>query len=111
MEIKKYLKIMIDRNASDMFFRAGANVRMRIDGRVVAIDDKIVSLDEDYEDFIGTYVDEQLNCINKPAVDINQLEIPFGSRKKNIKKTPQEPCDVQVNPHIQQFVNDNQSLR
>ena len=68
------------------------------------------SPDEDYEEFIGNYVDEQLNCIiNKPAVDVNQLEIPFGSRKKNIKKTPQEPCDVQVNPHIQQFVRDNQS--
>jgi hypothetical protein len=67
------------------------------------------SPDDDYEEFIGHYVDEQLNCILKNSVDINQLEIPFGSRKKNIKKTPQEPCDVQVNPHIQQFVNDNQS--
>jgi hypothetical protein len=67
------------------------------------------SPDDDYEEFIGHYVDEQLNCILKKSVDINQLEIPFGSRKKNIKKTPQEPCDVQINPHIQQFVSDNQS--
>ena len=68
------------------------------------------SPDEDYEEFIGHYVDEQLNCIVNKPVDVNQLEIPFDNpRKKNIKKVPQEPCDVQINPHIQQFVNDNQS--
>lgn len=46
MEIKKYLKLMIDNNASDMFYRAGANVRMRIDGKVISVDKKIITLDE-----------------------------------------------------------------
>ncbi len=46
MELKKYLKIMIEKNASDMFYRAGANVRMRIGGEVVTVDEKIVTLDE-----------------------------------------------------------------
>jgi len=46
MDIKSYLKLMVEKNASDMFYRAGGNVRMRIDGKVVSIDDRIVSLDE-----------------------------------------------------------------
>ncbi|MDD3234038.1 MAG: PilT/PilU family type 4a pilus ATPase [Candidatus Omnitrophota bacterium] len=44
--IKNYLKMMLDRNASDMFFRAGSNVRLRIDGEVVSIDERVITLDE-----------------------------------------------------------------
>ncbi len=46
MEIKKYLKMMVDKGASDMFYRAGSNVRMRIDGQVMTVDDQIITLDE-----------------------------------------------------------------
>jgi pilus retraction protein PilT len=46
MDIRKFLKLMIEKNASDMFYRAGANVRMRIDGKVVPVDDRTISLDE-----------------------------------------------------------------
>lgn len=46
MNIKEYLKLMLEKNASDIFYRAGANVRMRIDGKVVCVDDRLVSLDE-----------------------------------------------------------------
>ena len=46
MELKKYLKLMIDKDASDLFFRAGACARLRIDGKVVPVDDKVITLDE-----------------------------------------------------------------
>lgn len=46
MDIKGYLRLMIEKNASDMFYRAGSNVRLRIDGEVVPADDNIISLDE-----------------------------------------------------------------
>jgi Tfp pilus assembly ATPase PilU len=46
MDIKNYFKMMVEKNASDMFYRTGSNVRMRIDGKVVSVDSKIVSLDE-----------------------------------------------------------------
>jgi len=46
MNIRGYLKLMMEKNASDMFYRAGANVRMRIDGKVVSVDDRAISLDE-----------------------------------------------------------------
>lgn len=46
MDIKGYLKLMVEKNASDMFYRAGSNVRMRIDGTIVSLDERTVSLDE-----------------------------------------------------------------
>jgi pilus retraction protein PilT len=46
MGIKQYFKLMLEKKASDMFYRAGANVRMRIDGKVVCVDERIISLDE-----------------------------------------------------------------
>lgn len=46
MNIKGYLKLMVEKDASDMFYRAGANVRMRIHGDIISVDDRIISLDE-----------------------------------------------------------------
>jgi twitching motility protein PilT len=46
MGIKEYFKMMIDKNASDMFYRAGSSVHMRIDGQVVGVSEEIISLDE-----------------------------------------------------------------
>jgi len=46
MGIKNYLKLMIEKDASDMFYRAGANVYVRIDGKVLPLDERIISLDE-----------------------------------------------------------------
>lgn len=46
MGIKEYLKMMVEKNASDMFYRCGNYVHMRIDGKVVAVGNKAVTLEE-----------------------------------------------------------------
>ncbi|MBI4972341.1 MAG: PilT/PilU family type 4a pilus ATPase [Candidatus Omnitrophica bacterium] len=46
MQIKDYLKLMVEKDASDLFCRAGARIHLRIDGKVVPVDEKVVSLDE-----------------------------------------------------------------
>ncbi len=46
MQIKDYLKLMVEKNASDLFYRAGSCAHLRIDGKIVPTDEKIVSLDE-----------------------------------------------------------------
>jgi pilus retraction protein PilT len=46
MDIKNYLKLMVEKNASDMFYRAGSNVYMRLDGKIVPVDERVISLDE-----------------------------------------------------------------
>lgn len=46
MSIKKLLKEMIERNASDLFYRAGGAPRLRIDGKVIVADEAVLSVEE-----------------------------------------------------------------
>jgi len=46
MNIRNYLKLMVEKNASDMFYRAGGNVRMRIDTQVVSVGDEVLTGDD-----------------------------------------------------------------
>ncbi len=46
MSIKKLLKEMVERNASDLFYRAGGSPRLRIDGKLVAVNDRVLSIDD-----------------------------------------------------------------
>lgn len=46
MNIKQYLELMVEKNASDLFYRAGINVRMRIDGKVVSVGEEMITADE-----------------------------------------------------------------
>jgi pilus retraction protein PilT len=43
MDIKTLFKMMVERNASDLFYRAGGAPRMRIDGKVVSVGDKTLN--------------------------------------------------------------------
>lgn len=70
MDIKKYLKIMVDKGASDMFYRAGTNVHMRIDGEVVAVDDKVISLDE-VNDAVKDLTSEGLRNFFQKNLDVD----------------------------------------
>jgi len=69
--------------------------------------------EEAFEDNIGYWVDEQLNCTlsaEKPQ-DRNQLEIPFENPKKGyVQKEPAkqpEPCNTTVHPFVQNYVDEN----
>ncbi len=46
MNIKDYMKLMVKMNASDMFYRAGGNVRMRIDTQVVSVGEEVITADD-----------------------------------------------------------------
>ncbi|MFC1658796.1 type IV pilus twitching motility protein PilT [Candidatus Omnitrophota bacterium] len=46
MSIRDYLKLMVEKNASDMFYRAGGNVRMRIDTQVVSVGEETLTGDD-----------------------------------------------------------------
>src|SRR5690606_33075295 len=43
MDISTYLKFMVDHNASDLFFSAGAPVNIKIEGETRAIGDKTLT--------------------------------------------------------------------
>jgi len=46
MEIKKLLQEMINRDASDLFYRAGGTPRLRIDGKIISVDDKPLTVED-----------------------------------------------------------------
>lgn len=46
MNMKKLLQEMVDKNASDLFYRAGGVPHMRIDGKVIPADEKALSVEE-----------------------------------------------------------------
>jgi twitching motility protein PilT len=46
MTIRELLKMMIDQNASDLFYRAGGKPRLRIDEKVVVVNDTVLTVDD-----------------------------------------------------------------
>jgi pilus retraction protein PilT len=46
MNLKDYLRLMVEKNASDMFYRAGGTVRMRINGKVEKVSDNVLTMDD-----------------------------------------------------------------
>ena len=62
---------------------------------------------DDYDTWIGTFVDDQLACIFEKYPDLEQLEIPFDNpAADNVKKTNNSPCRVQIHPYIKSFVEE-----
>lgn len=46
MDIKDLLRLMVERNGSDIFFRAGGKPRLRVDGNVVSTDEEVLSVED-----------------------------------------------------------------
>lgn len=62
--------------------------------------------EDDFEDNIGYWVDEQLNCIlPQEPVDTSQLENPEAGHKQK-EPIKVESCDVQINPFAQSVIDE-----
>jgi len=72
MDIKKLIREMVERNASDLFYRAGGIPRLRIDGKIVTMDTRILSV----EDVI--FATEQLANTKQLEVFKNNLDVDFA---------------------------------
>lgn len=72
MDIKKLMREMVDRNASDLFYRAGGTPRLRIDGKVVSMDPKVLSVEE------VMFATEQLANTKQLEIFRNYLDVDFG---------------------------------
>lgn len=72
MSIKKLLKEMVERNASDLFFRAGGKARLKIDGKLVSVDGKILTLD----DVVGAA--EELTTVKQREYFKNSKDVDFA---------------------------------
>ena len=72
MKIKDCLKMMSEKNASDLFYRAGGPVRIRIDGKITAISDNELSVDDVLQAVESLTSDGQRELFHK------HLDIDFG---------------------------------
>ncbi len=73
MHIRDCLALMVEKNASDIFYRAGGSVRMRINGQVVAVDDKVINSDD-----VNDALDELLVIEERKEYFRNNLDIDFA---------------------------------
>lgn len=72
MSIKKLLKEMVEKNASDLFYRAGGAPRLRIDGKVMAADEAALSVEE------VVRATEELTSLEQRDVFKKTLDIDFA---------------------------------
>ncbi len=68
MKLKNSLKLMVETKASDMFYRSGTNVRMRVNGQVVGVSDEVVSV-EDINDTLQELMSEELTQFFRKNLD------------------------------------------
>jgi len=72
MNIKELLKEMSVRNASDLFYRSGGVPRLKIDGKLVVVDKKVLTVDDVVKAM------EELTTIKQREVFKNNLDIDFA---------------------------------
>ncbi len=72
MDIKKLIQEMVARDASDLFFRSGGTPRLRIDGKVVPMDTKILSVED------VMLATEQLANTKQCETFRNKLDVDFA---------------------------------
>ncbi len=70
MDIFDYLKMMVEKDASDLFYRAGATVRMRINGLVLQVSDTQLALD-DIEVALQKLLSDDLRELFRRSKDID----------------------------------------
>jgi len=69
MNINDYLRLMIEKNASDMFFRSGGIVRMRINGQVLKVGSEVINM-SDVESALQKLLSEELRAFFQRSQDI-----------------------------------------
>jgi pilus retraction protein PilT len=70
VNILKLIKLMVEQGGSDLFFRAGGSPRLRLSGKVIAVDDKILS-SEDVMQAVEELTTTQQRDVFKVKLDID----------------------------------------
>ena len=72
MSINKLIRQMVEQNGSDLFYRAGGSPRLRLSGKVIAVDDKVLSPEDVMEAM------EELTTPQQREIFKNQLDLDFA---------------------------------
>lgn len=80
MEIKKLLQEMVNRDASDLFYRAGGTPRLRVDGKIISVDDKPLTVED------VKLAMEQLTNEKQREAFKNKLDVDFAIYIKDLSR-------------------------
>jgi len=80
MEIKKLISMMLEKKASDLFYRAGGFPRLRINGEIVIAEEKNITLDD-----INLAIEEITPVLSKQKLKENQ-DVDFAIYLKEFDK-------------------------
>jgi len=72
MSIKKLMREMVERNASDLFYRPGSKARLKIDGKLVIADEKALSVDDVIK------ATEEITTVRQRESLKNNLDVDFA---------------------------------
>ena len=72
MDIKKLMQEMVALHASDLFFRAGGIPRLRVDGKIVPMGTKVLSIED------VTLATEQLASLKQREIFRDKLDVDFA---------------------------------
>ena len=81
MDIVDFLQMMVEKDGSDLFFRAGTTVRMRLNGQVLPVTDTLVSID-DIEMALQKLLSEEARELFRKAKDIDFAYFESGMRRR-----------------------------
>ena len=80
MDIKKLLQEMVNRDASDLFYRAGGTPRLRVDGKIISVDDKPLTVED------VKLAMEQLTNEKQREAFKNKLDVDFAIYIKDLSR-------------------------
>ena len=80
MAIKELLKEMVEREGSDLFYRAGGIPRIRIDGQVLAVGDKALSMDDVIK------ASEELTTVKQREAFKHNFDIDFAFYSEELER-------------------------
>ena len=72
MSIKKLMQEMVDKGGSDLFYRAGGIPRLRVDGRIISLGDKVLTV----EDLVQAT--EELTNAKQREVFKSKMDVDFA---------------------------------
>ena len=85
MDFRTYLKIMVDRDASDLFLSTGAPISAKINGTLTALEDSRLTADQVKATAYSVMDDEQVaEFENKPEMNMAISEAGIGRFRVNI---------------------------
>ena len=111
MEIKDLIKIMVDKDGSDLFFRTGATPRLRLDGKVVSAGTQEITLEQAKKAVEDLATPEQREALKK-NLDVDfALFIEEFKRRFRVSVFTQRGSSSMVIRNVRNYIQNFEELK